>query len=328
VSPTVQEAPLYLSIFCECRSSLLGGSTFSAGVAMKIVATVILLIPVAMGVPFTSCLTEVRSGKFGPKGGFDNYGNPVSNISKATAISYELCKSACGTGPQPFEWPVFAPQFSAWLLPSLALVSGLPFGAHDFVANGMSVFLAVGSPALAAYSLALTVLNRRWVALRFDSYYPNPDADTVVMVEAAVRFLNSLQQSPLRVTTGPLLENLVLSPAHHNIWWRGLAVQLERTHTWSIAAATSIIWVLVAYILTVVGSFKTELGTTRDSHGQAIGSLWLWLLAIIVCWLLFSPKYDPAKLQKKLHNDGRLAYAWLTPNGDLMPPTLDSTFDA
>jgi hypothetical protein len=281
---------------------------------MKLAVLITLLIPVTRGVPFQECLEEVRSGKWGATGGFDNYGNPASNISTATAISYDLCKRACGTAPQPFKWPVFGPQFSAWLLPSLALVSGLPFGANNFSANWISVFLAVGSPALAAYSLALTVLNRRWVASRFKPHgYPNE--------HSAVQFLNSLQQSPLRVTAGPLLENHVTSPGEYcDRWWNQLAVQLERTHTWSLAAATSITWVLVAYILTVVSSFQTDLHTTRDSHGQAIGSVWLWLLAIIVCWLLFSPKYDPIQLQKNVVlRGGILAYALLTPNGDLLP---------
>jgi hypothetical protein len=50
-------------------------------------------------------------------------------------------------------------KFSAWLLPWLALLSQLPFGATHRLDNFVSVLLAVGSPTLAAYSLTLTVLN-------------------------------------------------------------------------------------------------------------------------------------------------------------------------
>lgn len=276
-------------------------------------AAIILLIPVATCVPFRQCLADIRKGKWGLEGGFDSHGNPASDISMANAISYDLCKRACGTAPQPLKWPDFTPQFSAWLLPSLALVSLLPFGANNLLANLMSMFLAIGSPTLAAYSLALTVLNGRWIARRFESY-GYPDA------HSAVRFLNSLQQSPLRVTTGPLLaDHVVPLPGHHrDRWWSMLAASwLSHTHTWSISAATSILWVLVAYVLTVVGSFKNELNTTIDSHGQAIGSLWLWLLPIITCWLQISPKHNPVRLQEEVERTGTVAYA-VAPSGDPM----------
>jgi hypothetical protein len=59
----------------------------------------------------------------------DGNGHPVSNIADATAISYSLCTSFCGSGP--FQWPVLSQDFSSWLLPSLALVSQLPFGAEE-----------------------------------------------------------------------------------------------------------------------------------------------------------------------------------------------------
>ena len=83
------------------------------------------------------------------------------------------------------QWTVFSQQFSSWLLPWLALVSQLPFGANDKFDNFIATLLTVGSPTLAAYSLALTVLNGRWIARRFGSFnYPN--------TRNAVRILNSL----------------------------------------------------------------------------------------------------------------------------------------
>jgi len=55
----------------------------------------------------------------------------------------------------------FSQEVGVWLVPWLALVSQLPFGANDKVDNLISVSLTVGCPTLAAYSLALTVLNGR-----------------------------------------------------------------------------------------------------------------------------------------------------------------------
>ena len=43
----------------------------------------------------------------------------------------------------------------------------LPFGANDRFDNLITMLLTVGSPTLAAYLLALTVLNGRWVAKLF-----------------------------------------------------------------------------------------------------------------------------------------------------------------
>src|SRR6266446_1906807 len=96
----------------------------------------------------------------------DNHGNLLPpSTSNATAITYDLCVSQCGAGQEPFQWTVFSQQFSSWQLPWLALVSQLPYGANDKLDNLESMLLTLGSPtlALAAYSLALTVLNRRWI---------------------------------------------------------------------------------------------------------------------------------------------------------------------
>lgn len=62
-------------------------------------------------VNFDQCIAEVQSGKWGPDGGTDNYGNPVSDISNATSITYELCTRACGPGAEPFVWNIFSQQF-------------------------------------------------------------------------------------------------------------------------------------------------------------------------------------------------------------------------
>ena len=105
----------------------------------------------------------------------DSHGNPLSpSISNVIAITYDLCISQCGGSREPFQWSIFSQQFSLWLLPWLALVSQLPFGANDKLDNLESMLLTLGSPTLAAYSLTLTVLNGQWIAQLFSNYrYPN-----------------------------------------------------------------------------------------------------------------------------------------------------------
>ena len=238
-------------------------------------------------------------------GKMDNHGNPLSpSTSNATAITYDLCVSQCGAGQEPFQWTVFSQQFSSWLLPWLALVSQLPFGANDKLDNLESMLLTLGSPTLAAYSLALTVLNGRWIAKLFLNYrYPN--------VNSAVRILSSLQQSPLRVDTDDvLLASLIMLPQNDE-WWEELVVWLEYTHTWSISAATSIAWVIIAYIFTIIDYFSQGVQNVLNANGQgvgSVGSLWLWLLPIVVGWLQLSPKCDSMRLHQAVDRANSIAY--------------------
>jgi hypothetical protein len=235
----------------------------------------------------------------------NNHGNLLPpSTSNATAITYDLCVSQCGAGPEPFQWTVFSQQFSSWLLPWLALVSQLPFGANDKLDNLESMLLTLGSPTLAANSLALTVLNGRWIARLFSNYrYPN--------VKSAVRILSSLQQSPLRVDKDHvLLASLIMLPQNDE-WWAELVVWLEYPHTWSISAATSIAWVVIAYIFTIVDYFSQGVQNALNANGQgvgSIGSLWLWLLPIVVGWLQLSPKCDSIRLHQAMDRANSIAY--------------------
>ncbi|KAJ7471226.1 hypothetical protein B0H11DRAFT_1376059 [Mycena galericulata] len=273
-----------------------------------------LLKVVLASVNFDTCLQQVQNGDWGPAGGTNNAGTPVSNISEATAITYELCLRACGAGSEPFDWNIFSQQFSAWLLPYLALVSQLPFGAISRLDNLVSMFLTIGSPTLAAYSLSLTVLNGAWVAQRFSHLtYPN--------VRNAVQILSSLQQSAFHVVTEEsLLASLIVLPENDE-WWTELVIWLNYVHTWSISAVASILWVIIAYIFTVVDSFTgTVTYSTLNANGQAVGSVFLWLLPIVVGWLQISPKCDYGRVQQALQRANAIAYV-ATPDGE---PTLAS----
>ncbi|KIJ26742.1 hypothetical protein M422DRAFT_191809, partial [Sphaerobolus stellatus SS14] len=260
---------------------------------------------------FTQCLQDVRSGMYGngtDVGGTDNAGNPV-DVQKATGVTYKLCIRACGAGQEPFQWPTFSQQFSSWVLPWLALISQLPFGTNDIPTNLESVLLALGSPVLAAYSVALTVLNGRWVAARFKHRdYEWPSRLYIV------RALSSLQQAPLRIDKGSMLSSLIILPQNDK-WWEELVARLDYTHTWSISAVTSIIWVVVAYILTVADSFVGNISDTVNFDGQAIGSLWLWLLPIVTGWLQISPKCDSDKVKEAIKRSNEMAWV-ATPNGE------------
>ncbi|KIJ48706.1 hypothetical protein M422DRAFT_162327, partial [Sphaerobolus stellatus SS14] len=259
---------------------------------------------------FPQCLQEVREGLHGDEGGTDNNGNPV-NIANATALTYQLCLRACGGDQEPFSWSVFSSQLASWLLPWLALVSQLPFGAHDRLENFESVLLTIGSPMLAGYSLVLSVLNERWLRRRLGRCkWPSAkDASSVLI---------GLQHAPVRITDdGSLLSSLIVLP-ENDAWWRELSKRLQYAHTWSISAATSIAWVVLSYLFTVVDSFLVTGDTpiADQANGQGIGDLWLWLLPIVLCWLQLSPKSDSQKIIHAMTEVQEMAYVTL-PDGTL-----------
>ncbi|KAJ7134707.1 hypothetical protein C8R44DRAFT_433145 [Mycena epipterygia] len=270
-------------------------------------------------VNFSQCFDEIRNGTHGTTGGTDNQGHPVSDIRNATAITYELCVQACGSGGGAFSWSAFSQQFSAWLLPWLALLSQFPFGSRYKWDNLMSAILALGSPCLAAYSLSLTVLNAKWVSRRFANIrYPNS--------RYAALILSSLQQSPLKVTTeGSLLASLVVLP-ENDPWWKELALWLEYAdiHTWTIAGVTSVAWVIIAYALTIIDAFST-ISTDPNSNGQGlsgVGSIWLWMLPVTIGYLQLSPRCDAERVTNALNRANNLSYI-ASPDGAVNADTVN-----
>ncbi|KAG0696732.1 hypothetical protein DFH29DRAFT_1004329 [Suillus ampliporus] len=243
------------------------------------------------GLNFTQCLIGIvanANATHNFTGLLNGDGNPISNASDATSISYSLCTSICGTGQQPFQWSVFSQGFTTWLLPNLALISQLPFGAQYRLDNLMSAVLTVGSPALAGYSLFITLLNSRWINQRFSQSVDYPSS------HFAVSILSSLQQVPLRLDFDRV-PSLVILP-ENDYWWKYFSEFVDYTHTWSIASATSIAWVVVAYIVNVANS-PVDAYASSQAKGDATGSLWLWLIPIVVGWLQLSPKCDFDRLQ-------------------------------
>lgn len=86
---------------------------------------------------FTQCLIDFRDSN-ATEGGTDWNGAPVTNSRDAVALTYKVCTKLCGGGQEAFDWSVFSQQFSAWLLPWLALISQLPFGAESRLDNLIS----------------------------------------------------------------------------------------------------------------------------------------------------------------------------------------------
>ncbi|KAJ7598649.1 hypothetical protein C8J56DRAFT_171058 [Mycena floridula] len=222
-------------------------------------------------------------------------GGIETNASLVSGISLPVCEAVCGGPPQP-SWNIFSQQFAAWLLPWLALISQLPFGASTRRENLMSMLLTIGSPTLALYSLAFTVLNGKYVSHRFKPFsFPND--------YNVARILACLQQAPLRISRIPGLLDSLVALEINNEWFEKFKRAIEYEQNWGIPAITSIGWVVVAYILTVLDSFISFPEYTKSTgdlndNGEAVGTVWLWLLPIVVGWLQLSPKFDYFKIRE------------------------------
>ena len=86
---------------------------------------------------FPQCLARFKELNI-TDGGIDYVGRPVINPQDAVGLTYLACVQHCGPDQESFSWTVFSQQFSAWLLPWLALVSQLPFGAENSLDNLIS----------------------------------------------------------------------------------------------------------------------------------------------------------------------------------------------
>jgi hypothetical protein len=104
--------------------------------------------------------------------------------------------------------------------------------------NILSGCLCVGSPALAAYSLALTAFNRWYIAFKFQRLKSSAATDTrqehdymVERVETAGFILQEVQPSPMRANqrTGELANLIVLNDPHRQNFWKTAAKDLSNT---------------------------------------------------------------------------------------------------
>ena len=174
----------------------------------------------------------------------------------------------------------------------------------DRADNLFSVFLAIGSPALAGYSLAMTRLNSRWLSRQFQYlHFPN-NADPPLA-------LSALQHIPFRIdASGHLLPSLIVLP-QNNDYWKFLAAVAKRTRQWSIPMVMNIFWVLVAFSFTIVGSLVDfqEVISVPGDVGYPIVAVWSYLLPLVIGWLYVGSQTEAGHLRDALDEAHHMAYA-------------------
>lgn len=113
------------------------------------------------------------------------------------------------------------------------------------------------------------------------------------------RALISLQQIPLELTRDQRLLSFIPT---NDQWKEEIVDRLNRRYAWSLATGSSVAWVLIAFAFTLIDSF-VSLNSTADggSEGHAIGTLWLWLLCLVIGWL-WVPTFTCGELKSAINH--------------------------
>lgn len=168
----------------------------------------------------------------------------------------------------------------------------------DPLEDVLNVFMTIGSPALAAYSLQITHLNARWLGKEFlDLQYPNTKAIYAVV--------SAFQHVPIRISSTPrLLSSLIVIPDNDR-YWNLLLKGVEKTRRWSIPLVMNFVWVVFAALLTVIDSFHLP---PEGDVGYAIVATWTYLLPLIMGWLHVGSQPEPNHLRECLEAANEIAW--------------------
>ena len=219
----------------------------------------------------------------------DRNGEPTDSRATAWGISYRLCMEFC-TGPAKIDIygsDYLAQHMTSWVLPWLALTAQLPYSASNKRSNIMAPLLALGSPALIVYTLALTVLNSRTIRRKFKNCLRRCKEINLPglaeAIDSAQTIMVDLQHIPIQAYQGPqrAFSHLVVCP---NTWiWRtNLKDEMSGTRkTWDFSLFANVAFVCIAQTLAVFDFFTSTTGTSNIGIGLAINSLWVWMVPVV-----------------------------------------------
>ena len=152
----------------------------------------------------------------------------------------------------------------------------------------VSFFITMGSPALAAYSLQITHLNKCWITTEvLDVKYPN--SKLVPTVLAAFHHI------PIKIEYDPPFLHSLIALAKNDEYWSQLAAA-NKSRRWSIPLVMSFFLAIFSLILTVADSITSRAG---DS-GYGIAAIWTFLLPLVIGWLHIGCEPEPSHLRNSL----------------------------
>lgn len=236
----------------------------------------------------------------------DQNGLPTSNFSKAWGVSYESCNEVCQGGAKAIEWNSFSLQFASWLLPWLALTAQLPFETKSRACNAQSLFLAIGSPFLIIYSLALTILNARSINREFRELREENEElicpSQIEVIKAARVVLIESQSIPLQIVNGPDREfaQLIVNPANLT-WWTSVVGEILKTkREWTYSLIVQLVMVVIAQGLSIIDYVTSPADDDTISVGLAVNSLWIWMIPVAFGWVKIGTQTSAGSIKAAL----------------------------
>ena len=189
----------------------------------------------------------------------------------------------------------------------------------------MALLLAVGSPSLLIYSLAMTILQARWTNQVFRKIVEKSgplgrDSHTNA-IRAARAILIELQHVPIGVFNGPRREiaQLVVRPENWTWWCRVRQGILKTKREWTYSLYAQVGWVCVAQLLAIT-SFFTSLSTDWSNSvgiGLAVNCLWLWMIPVVLGWVYVGTQTSAGSVKVALTEASVPALGpYRTKNGD------------
>ncbi|KAJ7620425.1 hypothetical protein FB45DRAFT_930191 [Roridomyces roridus] len=226
-------------------------------------------------------------------------------------ITAVACRDNCGSGMlrQSVDFTASAITITTWLLPWLALVAQLPFEARGWM-NILSGLLALGSPALAAYSLALTAFNRWYTYRKFQAIKDKAMNDThpeyhymVERIEAAQFILMEVQQCPMRANQreGELASLIVIDEPHRKNFWKIAWKDLKNTRrgfTYSFLA--QVVMAALAYLVSFIAAVHDSLGSPDVGLQFASSMVWSWMFPVVYGYVRVGSQYKAGCIKEAM----------------------------
>ncbi|KAJ7029921.1 hypothetical protein C8F04DRAFT_1115463 [Mycena alexandri] len=259
----------------------------------------------------------------------DINGQPIScnstiqSAPEVWGITYGACQTNCGMDVmrQGMNYSTAAIPLTSSVLPWLALIAQLPFEASDVWTNVVSVLLCVGSPALATYSLALTMSNRWYITGRFQVLKRTVERETgskyqylAGRVDDAAFILREGQQYPIGASqpNGELAQHLlILNGRRRENFWEIAALDLKNARRGiSFSTHVVVLWALLAYSF----SFLHSLVGPDVDHQFASSIVWSWMFPIIYGYSRLGSRYKIGSIEAALSENSipakRLPATW------------------
>lgn len=192
---------------------------------------------------------------------------------------------------------------STWLFPFIALIAQLPFETESHWYDFLSACMAVGSPALVAYSLALTVLNRSYMSSQFkklkNSVRDNDGSlsHITARLDTAAFIVAEVRQAPIRASNHAGWLDSLIGLEKNDHFWSAVEKGLKNTRrgfTYSFFAqgiyqSPSLLKVLyadivilamfafIAYLFSFIAAYSESLGSTDIGLQFSTSIVWSWM---------------------------------------------------